>query len=186
MQNRIAEARKARGLTLRQLGKLIGLGNNTISQYETGKREPKLETWQKLASALNVSVPYLQGISNIAMTPSKFNDYANYVNSAVYDNFDKVTGKNFSEPSKLALNALASFLDYLEQENETSLIADTANFIERFAVTFENYYQLDDNGLRPTRLEAYNEVEASLAEYIKVYNQRLQENDKRENSRDAH
>lgn len=62
MPNRIAELRKARGLTLKQLGDAVGLKDNTISQYETGKREPKLETWRKLADALNVSVPYLQGM----------------------------------------------------------------------------------------------------------------------------
>ncbi len=38
------------------------MANNTLSQYETGKREPKLETWQALADFFNVSVPYLQGI----------------------------------------------------------------------------------------------------------------------------
>lgn len=63
MSNRIAETRKKKGLTLRQLGDMVGLGDNTISRYETGKREPKLETWQKLADALGVSVPYLQGIA---------------------------------------------------------------------------------------------------------------------------
>lgn len=64
MKNRIAEARAAKGYSLRQLAELVGLGNNTISQYETGKREPKLETWRKLAEALDVSVPYLQGVTD--------------------------------------------------------------------------------------------------------------------------
>ena len=60
--NRIKEVRQKNNLTLKELGQKIGMANNTLSQYETGKREPKLETWKKLAVFFNVSVPYLQGI----------------------------------------------------------------------------------------------------------------------------
>lgn len=65
MKNRIKELRLKHNLTLRQLGKELDMYDSRISQYETGKREPKLETWQKLADYFNVSVPYLQGIINI-------------------------------------------------------------------------------------------------------------------------
>ena len=60
--NRLKELRQKNNLTLKELGQKIGMANNTLSQYETGKREPKLETWQALADFFNVSVPYLQGI----------------------------------------------------------------------------------------------------------------------------
>ena len=62
MQNRLKELRQKNNLTLVELGKKVGLANNTLSQYETGKREPKLETWKKLANFFGVSVPYIQGI----------------------------------------------------------------------------------------------------------------------------
>ncbi len=60
--NRIKEVRKKKGLSLQQVADAVGLAANTISRYETGKREPKLETWNKLAVFFNVSIPYLQGI----------------------------------------------------------------------------------------------------------------------------
>ena len=60
--NRLKELRQKNNLTRKELGQKIGMANNTLSQYETGKREPKLETWQALADFFNVSVPYLQGI----------------------------------------------------------------------------------------------------------------------------
>lgn len=63
--NRLTELRKKRGYTLADVGKALGVGTNTISRYETGKREPKLETWQKLADFFGVSVQYLQGISDV-------------------------------------------------------------------------------------------------------------------------
>lgn len=64
MANRLRKIRESKGLTLEEVGKEVGLATNTISRYETGKREPKLETWQQLADFFGVSVPYLQGISN--------------------------------------------------------------------------------------------------------------------------
>ena len=53
MQNRLKELRHKKNLTLRELGEKVGMRNSTLSQYETNKREPKLETWQKLADLKN-------------------------------------------------------------------------------------------------------------------------------------
>ena len=63
MQNRLKELRHEKKLTLKELGEKVGMRNSTLSQYETNKREPKLETWQKLADFFNVPVDYLLGIS---------------------------------------------------------------------------------------------------------------------------
>lgn len=65
MKNRIRELRLKTGLTLRALGEKVGLANSTLSQYETGKREPRFETWQELANFFGVSIPYLQGYAKI-------------------------------------------------------------------------------------------------------------------------
>ena len=51
--------RKAKGLTLDQLAAEIGVAPNTLSQYETGKREAKYEIQLRLAEALDTSVDYL-------------------------------------------------------------------------------------------------------------------------------
>lgn len=61
MRNRIAKARRKKQLTLRQLSQQVSVAMSTLSQYETGKRQPRIEMWIKLAKALDVSVPYLQG-----------------------------------------------------------------------------------------------------------------------------
>ena len=65
MKNRIKELRQKNNLTLKELGQKVGMAANTISRYETGKREPKLETWQKLANYFGVSVPSLMGLDEI-------------------------------------------------------------------------------------------------------------------------
>ena len=61
MENRLKELRQKNSLTLKELGSKIGIPNNSLSQYENGRRQAKLEVWQKLADFFKVSVPYLQG-----------------------------------------------------------------------------------------------------------------------------
>ena len=50
--NRIRALRKARGLTMRQLGQQIGKTEACICQYETGIRVPPVSVAKKLAVAL--------------------------------------------------------------------------------------------------------------------------------------
>lgn len=52
--NRIRALRKARGLTLEQLGELVGTTNQQISMLENGKRRLTTDWIEKLAKALNV------------------------------------------------------------------------------------------------------------------------------------
>ena len=64
MKNRIRECRKAAGMSQAELGKKIGLMDNTIARYENSTRVPSLEVWEDLASALHVSPAYLVGWSD--------------------------------------------------------------------------------------------------------------------------
>ena len=68
--NRLRALRKEKKLTLKEVSSQLEQNNLKISpdalaKYERGDREPKLETWQKLADFFGVSVPYLQGVSDI-------------------------------------------------------------------------------------------------------------------------
>lgn len=64
MKNRIRECRKAAGMSQAELGSQVGLVGNAISNYEKSLREPTLEVWECLASALHVSPAYLVGWSD--------------------------------------------------------------------------------------------------------------------------
>lgn len=46
---------------MKELGAVVGLAESTISQYETGKREPDNETLLRLGEFFNTSVDYLLG-----------------------------------------------------------------------------------------------------------------------------
>lgn len=52
----LRELRKSKNFTTKDLSQKVNLTRNAISQYETGKRTPNLETMQKLADALNVDL----------------------------------------------------------------------------------------------------------------------------------
>lgn len=51
---RIRVTRKEKGLSQKELGKLLGVSGAMIGQYETGQRKPRLDTLQRIASALGV------------------------------------------------------------------------------------------------------------------------------------
>ena len=61
MQNRIRELRKQRGMTMKELGKVIGAAESTVSHYETGRRQPDNKTLLILAEFFGVSVDYILG-----------------------------------------------------------------------------------------------------------------------------
>ena len=64
---RLAELRKARGLSQRQLAEDLQISQNSISQYELGKREPNQNTLLALANYFAVSVDY-QGSNTTTVT----------------------------------------------------------------------------------------------------------------------
>ncbi len=65
MNNRIRELRKEKGITMKQLGKVVCLAESTISQYETGKRQPDNEALLKMSEYFGVTVGYLLGVEDI-------------------------------------------------------------------------------------------------------------------------
>lgn len=60
--NRLRQVRKSKGLTIKEVAYTVGIAENTLHQYETEKREPKKETWVKLADYYDVPVSYLMGL----------------------------------------------------------------------------------------------------------------------------
>lgn len=62
--NRIKELRLQYKKTQRDLAKYLNVSEQAIAYYEQGKREPKIETWEKLASFFKVPPSYLMGLTN--------------------------------------------------------------------------------------------------------------------------
>lgn len=52
----MAQIRKVRGLTQAQLAERLGVAQRDISNYESGKIKPRIDTAQKIADALGCAV----------------------------------------------------------------------------------------------------------------------------------
>ncbi len=62
--NRIKELRKKRNITQIRLSIAAEVSQETISAYESGKAEPKMEKLIKIADFLNTTTDYLLGRTN--------------------------------------------------------------------------------------------------------------------------
>ena len=58
---RLAEIRKAQGLSQERLSELSGVARVTIARIETGRTSPNMETMKRLADVLNVPLDVLAG-----------------------------------------------------------------------------------------------------------------------------
>ena len=58
---RIREKRRAMGMTMKELGRLVGVSEGAISHYETGRREPDPEMLKRIADVFGVTTDYLIG-----------------------------------------------------------------------------------------------------------------------------
>jgi transcriptional regulator with XRE-family HTH domain len=57
----LRQIREGKGVSLRALAKLSGVGLATLSRLEAGQFDPRLNTLRRLASALSVTVSELIG-----------------------------------------------------------------------------------------------------------------------------
>lgn len=58
---RIKELRKQKKLTLRELARLVGVAESTMSLYENGKREPDFQTLRRIADCLETDIDFMLG-----------------------------------------------------------------------------------------------------------------------------
>lgn len=56
---RLKEIRKSKGISQLKMAMDLNTNQNTISRYETGKREPGINELIKIADYFNISIDYL-------------------------------------------------------------------------------------------------------------------------------
>ena len=86
MKNRLKELRHEKNLGQTDIAKALGVTRQAISLYEKGDREPKIDTWQKLADFFKVPTEYLMGITNDRVTLT-----VNDLNPAEEDAYRRIT-----------------------------------------------------------------------------------------------
>lgn len=89
---RLKQARELKNIGSVELGKLLSMGNSTVSRWETGQREPDLETIQKIAKCLSVSVAFLMGETD---------DPTPYIVKRTFEDIRATAQKNAKDTSSL-------------------------------------------------------------------------------------
>lgn len=67
---RLQSAREESRKTQTEVANILGITRQAYNHYETGKREPSLDTISKLATLYGVSVDYLLGKTDIKKAPA--------------------------------------------------------------------------------------------------------------------
>lgn len=101
---RIKKLREDKDMSQVELGKLVNVGNTTISQWESGKRSPDIETVKKLANIFGVSSDYLLGRTNDP-TPAKDRELPQTVAPYLPEGFDELPPE--------AKEEVLNFIDYI-------------------------------------------------------------------------
>lgn len=70
VQKRLRKALEEKGITQRELSKITGIRASSISEYLTGKYEPKQDKIYLMAKALHVSPGWLMGYDNPPTSPT--------------------------------------------------------------------------------------------------------------------
>lgn len=64
VKNRIGDLRREQGLNQKELGDKLGVGQTTVSAWETGKNEPDYKSIRAMSELFEVSADYLLGFSD--------------------------------------------------------------------------------------------------------------------------
>gem|GEM_PF-3674435 len=129
MLNRLKELRELKNLSLDDLSKSIDIPKTSLSNYERGNREPKIEIWEKIANFFDVPVAYLMGISN------------SRTNVDLFD-FDK---DSLPKESRKALEEINSFVTELIQEGNGWYAMQATQIIQNINDIFFIAHTVDDD-----------------------------------------
>lgn len=72
--NRMRSLREQKKITQAELGAKIGVSGATVNRYEQGKREPDIDTLEKIADFFDVTLDYLTGRTDIPGYPTHLKD----------------------------------------------------------------------------------------------------------------
>ena len=99
---RIRELRKKCGITMKELGEKIGVAESTVSQYETGKRQPDYETMLKLGEYFGVTVDFLLGSEKAPTVEGERNVSDEDIKFALFGGDGEITDAMFEEVRQFA------------------------------------------------------------------------------------
>lgn len=115
--NILKELRKEKGLTQRELAKLLNISNSSLAMYETDKREPDFELVKKIAEFFDVTMDYLLG-------NNKSNSTEQNGSQPYYVELNRVV----QNMNKKEVEKVLDFAKYLNLEGKKKLPDDDDDF----------------------------------------------------------
>lgn len=124
VSERIKNVRQKKGLSQKELGALLGVSQQMIGQWESPRANLTLETMQKLATALEVSLSDIMGIeefNKLVETKSRIkrqidNGIITTLPSSLLDNYSKLNDTGKREADK-RVQELTEISRYTQKEN---------------------------------------------------------------------
>lgn len=91
---RLKDLRKEKGMTQIELATALGVSSGTVAMWETGKRKPSFEMFEKLTQVFDKRIDYILGTSDDP-TPAKLSDpeVAQLGNWAMQEEYEDVMRK---------------------------------------------------------------------------------------------
>ncbi|MDU6265823.1 MAG: helix-turn-helix transcriptional regulator [Anaerocolumna aminovalerica] len=129
--DRIKQCRTNKNLTQKELAAMIGVAEITIRQYETGKRQPRIETIEKIADILDVTIQYLIGFES--------NDRLNedyQIKKGAFIDYLYSLGFSVETPLELKEHSSQHFIGY---ENRSKFKVVDAKLFKNFQDESNNY-----------------------------------------------
>lgn len=148
----IKKIRLEKGLTRQELAKALKVSDSTISRYENNKREPNMETLNKIAEILDIDILDLLGFSNLRKNlqgvGSKIDNIGDKYHDMVFKNLNDSNIKDFFSNIVLDILMLSNFnadMSYNSKDFSSDEVDEVISFIF-------NAYQLKINEI----LERHN------------------------------
>lgn len=137
-QNRIKQLRLEQHKTQKEVGEAVGLSDRAIAHYEKGIREPKLETWQKLANYFDVTVYYLQGYG-LSINQAK-NKVISIIHNAYFEDTELTSAvDSYLRTISPKKKAIFPFDFYKDNETDYPLTEQVKKFwIDNFSFIFKS------------------------------------------------
>lgn len=159
---RIIEVRKGEGLNQVEFSKKIGLTKQTVSNYETGTRQPGLDIILKISEVFNISTDYLLGKSNYKTFEAQYSSNTGFFTRETLNSLTQWNSKEIE-----VLNSLLCSFEFKDLVKEfiiytvssPQILRDQENNIDKLRTLIMGKVLLTDKQLREKYLRPYIDID---------------------------
>ena len=145
MKNRIRELREEAGLKQGELASILGIKQNTLSTWETGRYEPDNEMLRKIADYFDVTTDYVLGRSPLRKMHTPQVDTMNVMN--LLHVVEQMTKEQFSAVLQFAERVVSG--SDIMQNNRHDLSEAERDLLSAYRIASDDAKAVVDLTLKP-------------------------------------